>query len=184
MANDINTKALMTIVDVLKDLDSDAQKRTLAAVMAFLDIQLPNTRSIFSGRQQELQAIEGVSFTEDRSISAKDFLRDKSPITDLERIACLAYYLTHYRNQPHFKTVDLSTLNTEAAQPKFSNATLAANNALTAGLLVQAGKGSKQISSAGETFVQLLPDRDAAKTSLKSVRKRKAKKNKSSKSES
>jgi hypothetical protein len=79
--------------------------------------------------------------------------------------------------------VDLSALNTEAAQPKFSNATLAANNALTAGLLVQAGGGSKQLSSAGETFVQLLPDRDAAKASLKSVRKRRAKKAKNSKSE-
>jgi hypothetical protein len=111
-------------------------------------------------------------------MSPKEFLRDKSPVTDLERIACLAYYLTHYKSVPHFKTVDLSALNTEAAQPKFSNATLAANNALTAGLLVQAGGGSKQLSSIGETFVQLLPDRDAAKASLKKVRKRRVKKGK------
>lgn len=183
MANEINTDALTTIVNALKDMDSEAQKRTLTAVIAFLDIQLATSRGIFSGKQQESQQRESVSFSEERSISPKEFLRDKAPVTDLERIACLAYYLTHYRDQPHFKTVDLSTLNTEAAQPKFSNATLAANNALTAGLLVQAGKGSKQLSAAGETFVQLLPDRDAAKESLKSVRKRRVKKAKNSKSE-
>lgn len=180
MANEINTDALTTIVNALKDMDSDAQKRTLTAVIAFLDIQLPISRNVFANAQPEFQTVEGngVKFSEDRSISAKEFLRDKSPMTDLERIACLAYYLTHYRSQPYFKTVDLSALNTEAAQPKFSNATLAANNALTAGLLVQAGKGSKQLSAAGETFVQLLPDRDAAKASLKSVRKRRMKKSK------
>ncbi len=185
MANDTNTDVLMTIVNALKDLDADAQKRTLTAAMAFLDIQLPVSRSTNSGRTFEPQPneITNVSFTENRSISPKEFLRDKSPVTDLERIACLAYYLTHYRSAPHFKTVDLSTLNTEAAQPKFSNATLAANNALTAGLLVQAGKGNKQLSSAGETFVQLLPDREEAKASLKSVRKRRAKRVKGSKAE-
>lgn len=185
MATDTNTEVLMIIVNALKDLDAEAQKRTLTAVMAFLDIQLPTSRTASAGRVQEYQLseLDNTKFSEDRSMSPKEFLRDKSPMTDLERIACLAFYLTHYRNQPHFKTVDLSALNTEAAQPKFSNATLAANNALTAGLLVQAGKGSKQLSAAGETFVQLLPDRDEAKASLKNIRKRKAKKVKSTKSE-
>jgi len=186
MANDVNTDVLTTIVNALKELDSDAQKRTLTAVMAFLAIELPTSRVGFTNRLHDTQPSEprnNTTFSEDRSLSPKEFLRDKSPVTDLERIACLAYYLTHYRSQPHFKTVDLSALNTEAAQTKFSNATLAANNALTAGLLAQAGKGSKQLSAAGETFVQLLPDRDEAKASLKKVRKRKAKNNKNAKSE-
>jgi len=47
-------------------------------------------------------------------MSPKDFLLEKQPRTDVERIACLAYYLTHYRATPHFKTIDLSILNTEA----------------------------------------------------------------------
>lgn len=177
MTNDVNTEALMTIVNSLKDMDTDAQKRTLSAVIAFLDIQLVDSknRGIWDS-QKDIHSFENTSFTQDRSMSPKDFLRDKAPGTDIERVACLAYYLTHYRDQPHFKTVDISALNTEAAQPKFSNATLAANNALTAGLLVQAGRGSKQISATGETFVQLLPDRDAARESLKGIRKRRVKK--------
>jgi hypothetical protein len=109
------------------------------------------------------------SFSEDRTQSAKEFLRDKRPSTDVDRVACLAYYLTHYRDTPHFKTLDISTLNTEAAQPKLTNASMAVDNATKAGLLVQALKGAKQLSAAGETYVQHLPDREAARENLKAV---------------
>lgn len=116
-------------------------------------------------------------FSEDRSISPKELILQKQPQTDVERIACLAYYLTHYRDMPHFKTVDLSALNTEAAQPKFGNASVAVDNAIKSGYLVQAAKGNKQISAAGEQFVQALPDREAAKAAMASARpKRKARK--------
>ena len=47
--------------------------------------------------------------------SPKDFLFRKEPNTDVERVACLAYYLTHRRGTNHFKTIDISKLNTEAA---------------------------------------------------------------------
>src|SRR5258705_835088 len=38
------------------------------------------------------------------SLSAKEFLAEKRPKTDVERVACLAYYLTHFRETPEFKT--------------------------------------------------------------------------------
>jgi hypothetical protein len=102
-------------------------------------------------------------FSQDRSSSPKDFLLDKQPHSDIERVACLAYYLTHYRSTPAFKTVDLSKINTEAAQRKFSNASVAVRNAGNAGLLVPAGKGGmKQLSAAREQYVLNLPDREAA----------------------
>ena len=101
----------------------------------------------------------------------------KQPLTDVERVASLAYYLTHYRDTPHFKTLDISTLNTEAAQPKFSNAAVAMDNATKMGYLVPATKGSKQLGAAGELFVQKLPDRDAAKAAMANLRpRRKARK--------
>jgi hypothetical protein len=96
----------------------------------------------------------------------------KQPSTDVERVACLAYYLTHYRDTPHFKTLDISSLNTEAAQPKFANATVSLDNATKMGYLVPAIKGTKQLSAAGEVFVQKLPDREAAKTAMAGVRPR------------
>ena len=46
---------------------------------------------------------------------------------------------------PHFRTVDISKLNTEAAQIKFANAAYTVTNATNAGFLVPAGKGNKQL---------------------------------------
>ena len=102
----------------------------------------------------------------------KTFMLQKQPVTDVEKVACLAYYLTHYRDTPHFKTLDISTLNTEAAQPKFSNAAVAMENATKMGYLVPATKGNKQLSGAGETSVQKLPDREAAKAAMSVSRPR------------
>src|SRR5262249_3617495 len=87
-------------------------------------------------------------------------------------IAVLAYYLTHYRDQPFFKTLDLSKLNTEAAQPKFSNAANSANNAVKQRYLVSASKGQRQLSAAGEQFVSALPDRAAARLAMASAQPR------------
>ncbi len=111
-------------------------------------------------------------------MSPKEFLLYKSPATDVERIACLAYYLTHYRAQKFYKTADLSTLNAEAAQIKFSNAATSVDNATKQShFLIQAGKGTKQLSALGELYVQALPDREAAKQAFEKARpRRKSKK--------
>lgn len=164
---------LTTIVTALKSLDLEAQKRTLQAVSTFLGLGdvVENTTSLSKSDSSR------VSFSEKRDMSPKDFMREKSPKTAIERIACLAYYLTHYRETPHFKTLDLSNLNTEAAQPKLSNAAFAVVNATNSGLLVPAVKGMKQLSAGGEMFVQALPDREAAKAAMENIRvKRKVKK--------
>lgn len=172
MASETNIEALTTIISLLQNMDIEAQKRTLYAAATFLDIPLTSIDNVITNRvhEQAEPTNTGITFSENRSISPKEFLRDKAPKTDIERIVCLAYYLTHYREVLHFKTVDLSTLNTEAAQPKLSNPTVAVDNATKNGYLVQAVRGSKQISSMGEIFVQALPDREAAKASVANMK--------------
>lgn len=184
MASENNVQALTTILSALEGLDTETQKRTLQAVITFLDIPLTtNTGGHHKSHENKYSesntnSRDNGSSSENRAMSPKEFLREKAPVTDIERIACLGFYLTHYRDTPHFKTNDLSNLNIEAAQPKLSNAAFAVVNATNAGYLVQANKGSKQISAAGELFVQALPDRDAAKATMASMRiKRKGKKN-------
>lgn len=103
----------------------------------------------------------------------KAFMAHKKPSSEIERITCLAYYLNKYRNTSAFKTKDLTKLNTEAAQPTFSNPTVFARNAEAAGYLAKAGGGSKQISNFGESLVEALPDREKVKIALEAKVKRK-----------
>lgn len=106
------------------------------------------------------------TFSEDRSISPKEFLFEKKPQTDIEKVTCLAFYLAHYMSIENFKTLDISKLNTDAAQIKFSNAAQAVDNAVRAGLLINGSKGHKRISALGELYVTALPDRAAAREAI------------------
>lgn len=181
--NETNADDLMVfneVVSALQKLDAQRRERVLGAVMTFLVIEGKGRKSDPNHARGESVPVSG-GFSEDRSISPKEFMLEKQPRTDVERVACLAYYLTHYRNAPHFKTIDLSTLNTEAAQVKFSNAAFSANNATKTGYLVSATKGQKQLSAVGEKFVRALPDRDAAREVMTMARPRRKNRKSSSK---
>jgi hypothetical protein len=96
----------------------------------------------------------------------KAFMSAKRPETVRERIACLAYYLTHARNVTTYKTKALTDLNSEAALPKISNPALFARDAVKSQYLAPAGGGSKQITTRGEALVRALPEREAVKKAL------------------
>lgn len=176
-------EALSTIVGVLRELDSDAQKRVLESVQTFLGVVPERGQQSPNGTLPFSEAPYDQSFSRDRTLSPKEFLRDKNPLSDVERVTCLAYYLTHYRDTPHFKTIDISTLNTEAAQPKFSNTASAVDNARKLGYLVPATKGNKQITALGEKFIELLPDREAAREAVRNYRPRRLAKRQKSRKE-
>ena len=168
-------EVLTSIVGMLKKLEPDAQNRVLQSVQSFFGISTQRETHVPTQNKSQSNLFSTTSptdFSRDRTLSPKEFIRDKHPITDGDRVTCLAYYLTHYRETPHFKTVDISSLNTDAAQPKFSNPSVAVDNATRDGFLVAGTKGSKQISSAGEKYVELLPDRDGAREAMKTYRTR------------
>lgn len=164
--------AFNKVADALRPLSADARGRVIQTIGVFFRLGGSAPTMATTGVRQSHGAPSVAAFSEDRSQTPKEFMFEKKPVTDIERVACLAYYLTHYQSTPHFKTLDLSKLNTDAAQIKFSNAAAAVDNATKAGLLVQATKGAKQLSALGELYVQALPDRTAAKAAIAQGRPR------------
>jgi hypothetical protein len=183
---DAELTALKTVLAALEHLDEGQRNFVLQTATSRLGARLMLGEG---GRLPTSSGAGGgaVLATQVDGSTPKAFLTGKRPSTDVERIACLAYYLTHHRNTAHFKTKDISALNTEAAQPKLSNAAFAVKNATQQSkYLAPAGKGQKQITALGEAVVAALPDRDAVKAALtahpKGRRKRGAKKGSSKKS--
>jgi hypothetical protein len=156
------------IVKLLECLPPQEQRHILQTVLTWLHlkdapIQVQQPHQISPDSKSPRTSSDEYPFSGRTEISPKEFILEKEPNTDLERLTCLGYYLTHYRNQPYFKTEDLSKLNTEAAQRQFSNAAFTASNAVRDGYFVHAPKkGFRQLSAVGEQYVQALPDREAA----------------------
>lgn len=175
--------ALQAIIQALQPFDPHDRDRILKAAALFLQIPASEhtgssgSFESHSPSRERANNIDGErsgfpAFSTPDTTSPKDFLFQKQPRTDVERVAALAFYLTHYRDTPYFKTLDLSKLNTEAAQPKFANAATSASNAVKQGYLVPSTKGMRQLSAAGERFVAALPDRDAAREAMSTARPR------------
>src|SRR5258708_2309068 len=146
---DFQAKELEIVTHMLTEfqaLPQASRRRVIDTVSRFFDLRSDSQTHITSpsGLSPAHDSAPGASpsFSEDRSITPKQFMFQKQAKTDVEKVACLAYYLTHYRDTPYFKTLDISKLNTEAAQVKFSNATVAVDNATKLRYLVPATKGN------------------------------------------
>lgn len=176
-------KVLQEFITKLAQFGNDSRRRLMETIATYYGLS-PSVSGVDGPTlTRATQASIGATsyFSGHEDISPKDFLREKHPLTDVERVACLAFYLAHYRGMRHFKTLDISKINTEAAQPKFSNPSLAVSNAMRTGYVTDAAKGSKQISSAGEQFVLALPDREAAKEAMHRSKPRRGKRPKPAK---
>jgi hypothetical protein len=161
---DSEVKAMDAAWSALSPLEPDEQRRVLIWLIDKLKLSgSVSLGALSSGtpmtpKQPSATPTAGGSETE---LTPKQFMAQKKPKTDGERITCLAFYLTNYRQTQQFKTKDLTDLNTkEAAGPRFSNAAAAANNAMRDQYLAPAGGGQKQITIRGEALVNALPDRE------------------------
>lgn len=165
--------AMKAAFDALSKLEPEERSRAIKWLVEALNVEVaaPDAPQSNPGGQPgaTVTAAAGRAgmAAEAKAKTPKAFLAEKKPSTAIERVACLAYYLTHSRDTPTFKTKDIVALNTEAALPKLANAARDVNNAASAGgFLASAGSGAKQITTRGEALVEALPDRDAVKQAL------------------
>jgi hypothetical protein len=86
----------------------------------------------------------------------------KRPETDVQRVACLGYYLVHTTNKPGFSSKEVIQANTDSGGPSNINFTRALDNATRRSrYLSNRGPKEKQLTTLGEDVVVALPDQAA-----------------------
>jgi hypothetical protein len=108
-------------------------------------------------------------------ILPKQFISQKKPDNDYQRVACLAYYLTHHRATPQFKTRDITKISRDAGVHLINPSQAVKHAASTYRYLMAAGSGKKQITNLGEAVVDALPDREAVKRAIAEIRPKRRK---------
>lgn len=162
-------KAMETIYTTLQPLQPSARQRVVSWLLGVLGMadELPATSVTpevnLDGDGRSPQEAPSIQDTiTDADLSPKEFISQKHPQSTVERITCLAFYLTHYRATASFDGGQIEKLNTEAACPTI-NRSRDMDNASKAGYLVPAENRKRQISARGEGLVKALPDREAVK---------------------
>jgi len=162
-------EAMKTVYTTLGSLQPSARQRVMQWLVGALGMadELPATSVTpeisLNGSgpvPQETPTVQDTIPTTD--VSPKAFMALKDPQKTVERMSCLAYYLTHYRNTPHFSNADIEKLNREAAGPSI-NAYRDLDSTSRSGYLASAENRKRQITSRGDELVNALPDREAVK---------------------
>jgi hypothetical protein len=166
-----STGALVAVVKALEPL-SDADKQWVlqsAASRWTLSIQLSDPRSGIvapgvgiAGAGRLHSSVTGTDVQ--TTITKKEpraFIRLKKPTTDVERVACLGYYLLKTTGLPGFTSKDISQAHVDSGGSAI-NMTRALDNATRQSrYLSSRGKREKQLTTLGEDVVEALPNREA-----------------------
>jgi hypothetical protein len=158
-------RAIQQALEALEPLGQDRRKFAVAMILARLGMgDVPTDRlGSLGGRTASTPTINKTT----ENVAIKEFIKAKAPRTDLERLTCLAYYLTHERGVEAFTTRDITKLNEDAKGSPLANASATANNAVSQNkYLSPAGHGKRRMTILGEDFVEALPDREKVKEVL------------------
>jgi hypothetical protein len=154
------TEVMNTCHEALSSLPQDEQARVLRWLSEKLTLTLPLPMPTVPSPPPEGVIQSGITTSE----TVEQFMVEKAPKTDVERVTCLAYYLTKHLSIERFKTKDITKLNGEAHLPKLSNPALAVGNATSLShYLTSVGSGMKAITPLGKSVVEALPDQEKVK---------------------
>ena len=100
------------------------------------------------------------------AITKKDsraFIRIKKPVTDVQRVACIGYYLVQTSGQQGFTSKALATAHTDSGGSKINMPRALDNATRRAKYLSNRGPREKQLTTLGEDVVNALPDQATVK---------------------
>jgi hypothetical protein len=101
--------AAILVINTLQPLMADERAQVLNAAAALYAVQLSSPRQ--SHAQPALQQASSPAHSRpegQKPVSVGEFLREKSPATNAQRIACFAYFREHFEGHEHFSKSDLS----------------------------------------------------------------------------
>lgn len=120
-------KAMESIYTTLQALQPTARQRVVSWLLSVLEMphEVPEAALTSEVSHNGDEPVFQEASTVETSIpstqmSPKAFMAQKDPQKTVERMTCLAFYLTHYRNKPYFSNADIEKLNREAAGPSIN----------------------------------------------------------------
>lgn len=101
--------AAISVINTLQPLAPDERSQVLNAAAALYGTQLSSQQQNHqSGTQQDASSVEKTRREGKKPVSVGEFLREKAPATNAQRIACFAYYREKYEDQENFSKSDLA----------------------------------------------------------------------------
>ncbi len=185
MAKDTNTDefdVLRSIVEQLKGLESDDQRRVIKWACEKLGIDSPpGSLSAVPHSTHAPAAVVAHPHASATSANIKSFVEEKNPLSDMHFATVVAYF--HRFKAPDKKETigaeDLQEATRLAGRSRLQNPGQTMINAVASGLLDRAGRGQYRVNTVGENLVALVLPGDGKATQAK-VRKPKVSKRKSS----
>lgn len=182
-----STSALVTVVKALEGLVDAERSWVLNSAASRWTLTLPAP----SGPAPSANLSAGNSSANKNGdvqqvIAKKDaraFIRIKRPVTDIQRVACLGYFVMETTGQQGFSSKEIGQANIDSGGTKINLPRALDNATRRAKYLSSRGGNSKQLTTLGEDVVDALPDQQAvseleaaAKVRKKGKAKRKPKK--------
>ena len=160
-ASDIKSPlvAAQKIVTELEGMSKDNQSLTLKFVIETLGLQLQTTYSQMIPAQEDQAVQQTAAFTPGHSTDIKSYVGSKSPKSDQQFAAVVAYFYQFVAPIVKRKdSIDAITLKDSArlaSWPQARDWNMTLNNATRTGYLNRSERGTYKLSSVGENLVAI-----------------------------
>lgn len=175
------TKAAMAVMAALQPLSAEEKLRVLQSAAALFGVQafpvLPNItpapqNSVNAGAPSAVSSTGNVSAPPSKRVSLVELIKEKSPATNYQRIACFAYYREKYEGKPNFSSIDLAGYFSQAKLPAPGPNYARDYNSAVKQAWIHDDEAKSYLTQEGEAAVEA--GFDGKRTSSKSMGKRKS----------